>query len=377
MRFLRALPIAASVLFTACDSSNSSNRSGADLATRAEQRGEAKSEARTLELVFSDSTYQLTGVAKAPNNGPLLIQYPKWSDVYQYAIVQAEGLTGRRPFPNEAMNTGAPSKNTWVCVQSATYTDAGDLYVLDPAAPRLKKITGGGPKLVAFVEGMPMRTYSLQAPGMSDSAYVNDVSIDARRGIAYMTESKDGGIVILNLGTGAVRYVLNGHYSVKSDPAYKFIIGGRELMKDGKPAKFNSDGIALSPDGDWLYYKPLTDDKLYRVKTADLLDSTLAAAELGNRVEDMGHFTTTDGMICDAAGNLYLGDIQESRIMRVDPSTKKMTELVRDARLSWPDSYAIADGYLYITCSRIHEQPEYNAGINKRTGAYTLYRMKL
>lgn len=40
-------------------------------------------------------------------------------------------------------------------------------------------------------------------------------------------------------------------------------IDGQELMKDGRPAKFNADGIALMPGGDWLYYKPATDDKLY------------------------------------------------------------------------------------------------------------------
>lgn len=369
------------VALTACNNSSTQNNDGNDSAAHADASptGNGADEHRALELVFADSTYQLTGIAKAANDGPMLIQYPRWSDVYKYAVVQASGVIGKTSFPNEGMNTGAPSRNTWVCVQSATYADNGDLYVLDPAAPKLKKITGGGPKLVLFKAGSnkPTRTYSLQAAGMSDSAYVNDVRVDAQRGFAYMTESKDGGIVVLNLASGAVKYLLNKHYSVKSDPAYKFIIDGRELMKNGKPAKFNSDGIALTPDGDWIYYKPLTDDKLYRVKTADLRDSSLAPADLEKRVEDMGHFTTTDGMICDASGNLYLGDIQNSRILRVDPSTKKMTELARDTRLSWPDSYAIADGYLYITCSRIHEQPDYNNGVNKRTQPYTVYRMKL
>jgi streptogramin lyase len=36
------------------------------------------------------------------------------------------------------------------------------------------------------------------------------------------------------------------------------------------PAKFNSDGIALTPDGQWLYFKPLSDDKLYRIVRIDI-----------------------------------------------------------------------------------------------------------
>jgi hypothetical protein len=54
-----------------------------------------------------------------------------------------------------------------------------------------------------------------------------------------------------------------------------------------------------------------------------------------------------------------------------------MTTLITYDRLIWPDSYSIADGYLYISWSQIQKQPEYNNGVNKRTSPYTVYRMKL
>ena len=173
-----------------------------------------------------------------------------------------------------------------------------------------------------------------------------------------------------------MRRVLKAHKSTLSDPAYKFIIDGRELMKEGKPAKFNSDGIALTPDGDWLYYKPLSDDKLYRIKTEFLRDEKMSDTALGNKVEDLGHFASSDGMIFGKDGNLYFGDPQNYRIVKISPELK-MTTLVEDKRLIWPDSYAIADGYLYISCSQIQMQPEYNNGVNKRTSPYTVYRLKL
>ena len=94
------------------------------------------------------------------------------------------------------------------------------------------------------------------------------------------------------------------------------------------------------------------------------------------KVEDLGRFNTTDGMIFDKAGNLYMGDLQNYSIVRLDKDHKK-TVLVKDERLIWPDSYAIADGYLYITCSQINKQPDYNNGVNKRTSPYTVYRLKL
>ena len=93
-------------------------------------------------------------------------------------------------------------------------------------------------------------------------------------------------------------------------------------------------------------------------------------------MEDLGHFNTTDGMIFDKAGNLYLGDLQDYSIVRIDKNHKK-TVILKDERLIWPDSYAIADGYLYISCSQINKQPGNNEGKNIRTTPYAVYRMKL
>ncbi|HYE55684.1 MAG TPA: L-dopachrome tautomerase-related protein, partial [Chitinophagaceae bacterium] len=227
-----------------------------------------KNQNATLELVFSDNTYQLTGVAK-PMNGPLLVNYPRWSDVYRYAVVETSGDTAVKPYPDSTMNIWQPGqsgRNKWVCVQSVYVDDSGSVWVLDPAAPKLKNIQGGDAKLVKMnpQTRKPERTYSFNGV-VPDTAYVNDVRIDGPRQFAYLTESKGGGLIVVDLKSGKMRRVLSTHYSVRSDPAFKFVIDGQELMKEGKPVKIHSDGIALTPDANWLYYKPLTDDKLYRI----------------------------------------------------------------------------------------------------------------
>ena len=337
-------------------------------------------EYKNLELVFADSTYQLTGIAKEENNGRLIVNYPRWSDIYLYGVIQAQGLTGKIPYPNAAMNQWQQEESgidKWVCVQSVYFDDNGVLWILDPAAPMMKTIQGGGAKLVKMnkATNTPERTYSFMGI-VPDTAYVNDVRIDVQKQYAYLTESKGGGLIVLDLNSGQMRRVLTTHYSVKSDPSFKYIIDGHELMKDGKPVKINSDGIALTPDGVWIYYKPTTDDKLYRIKTEYLRDWSLDDAALGSKVEDLGHFASTDGMIFDKNGNLYMGDPRTYSLIKIDKNLK-MTTLLQDQRLIWPDSYSIADGYLYISCSQIHKQPEYNNGINKRTSPYTVYKYKL
>lgn len=335
-----------------------------------------------LEQVFSDPTYQLTGVAVS-KSGRLFTNYPLWTpSIYKYALVEILPGNQTKPYPDAAMNSWKPGesgKNKWVCVQ-APYIDADDvLWVIDPAAPKLDKVYQQSHKLVKInlSTNKVERTYNFE--GVADEhSYLNDVRVDTKRQFAYITNSGTGGIVIVDLKSGKARQVLQNHYSVHTDKDFKFIIDGKEMMQDGQPVKFDSDGIALTPDGDWLYYKPLTDTKLYRIKTEFLRNDTLPGQKLKGYVEDLGKYAVTDGMEFDLKGNLYLGDPQHSSIIKITPDLKAST-LVQDDRLIWPDSYSLSkDGaYLYVSCSQIQKTPNHNAGINKRTSPYAIYRIKL
>jgi len=56
----------------------------------------------TLEQVYADSLYELTGVAVA-KDGRLFTNYPLWPGAYKYAV--AEIKDGRAvPYPNAEMN---------------------------------------------------------------------------------------------------------------------------------------------------------------------------------------------------------------------------------------------------------------------------------
>lgn len=333
-----------------------------------------------LELVFSDDTYQLTGVAKSAD-GRLFTNYPLWSDTYRYALAEVQELNRCIPYPNEQMNSWKPGQSgedKWVCVQAVYIDDNNTMWVVDPAAPHMEQVYENSHKLVKInLETNSIeRIYPFRGVA-SNKSYINDVQVDTERQFAYLTNSNEGGILVVDLNSGKIRQVLQDHYSVKSDPDFIFMIDGQQLMKDGKPVKMHSDGIALTPDGQWLYYKPLTDNKLYRIQTTYLRDEGLAAPELEAKVEDLGKFTVTDGMIFDKKGNLYFGDMQNYSLLRISPDLQ-MTTIVKDDRLIWPDSYSISeDGYLYISCSQIHKQPNYNEGVNRRTSPYTIYRLKL
>lgn len=332
-----------------------------------------------LQSVYQDNTYQFTGVAMSAK-GRLFVTYPRWSDIYKYGVVEV--VNGQaRPYPDEATNNWQPGQdgnNKWVCVQTAYVDDNDYLYIVDPAAPKLGKVYDGSAKVVKYDlnTNQAVKTYRFSGT-IDDQSYLNDIRVDTKKQIAYLTNSGTGGIVILDLNSGKSRQVLQAHRSVHPDPYVKFIIDGHELKKQGQPVAFQSDGIALSPDRGYLYYKTISDKKLFRIKTAALNDSTLTGQQLAGAVEDLGNIANTDGMIFDAKGNLYLGDPTTYSMIQVTPDLKSRT-WISDPRLIWPDTYSVTkEGYMYITTSQIQKQPDYNDGVNKRTSPYEVYQVKL
>jgi sugar lactone lactonase YvrE len=333
-----------------------------------------------LEQVFSDDTYQLTGVAVS-KEGRLFTCYPLWPGPHKYDVVEIFTDNQVKPYPDEEMNSwkeGQDGRNKWVCVQAVYIDDENYLWVVDPACPNMEQVYQNSFKLVKF----NLTTNSIENVYrfdgiLSNKSYINDVRVDTNKKIAYLTNSNEGGIVVVNLETGTIRQLLQNHYSVKHDPSFKLIIDGKEFKKNGKPVHLQSDGIGLTKDREWLYYKPLTDDKLYRIRTEYLQDESFSEEQLESAVEDLGKFSVTDGMIFDESGNLYLGDYQNYEMISITPALLKQ-HLMADERLIWPDSYSISDdNYLYISCSQINKQPDYNEGENKRTTPYAIYRIKL
>lgn len=340
----------------------------------------ASKPAPKLEELFGDNKYQLTGVAISAK-GRLFTNYPIWSPVHKYSVVEVTSKTDAKPYPNEDVNSwkdGEDGSRKFVSVQAVYVDDQDKLWVVDSANPGFAGVYQESDKLVCINldTNKIERIYPMK--GIIDkNRYINDVRVDTKRQIAYVTNSNEGGIVIVDLKSGKVRMVLKGAPPTQSDPSYKFMIGGREVAMGGKPMKVNSDGIALTPDGEWLFFKPLTDDKLYKVKSADLHNAKLKDSELTARVVDLGHFNVTDGMEFDKHGNLYMGDMEKNAIIKLSPKLEK-TVLMTDARLLWPDSYAVSkDGYLYISTSQVHTAPPFNDGVDKRTLPYGLFRLKI
>ncbi|MDB6153769.1 MAG: major royal jelly-related protein [Chthoniobacteraceae bacterium] len=340
----------------------------------------AQVDAGNLEEVASFPSQQVTGVTVS-KEGRVFVNFPDWSDDHTVSV--AEVVHGKpKPYPDEEWNKpGAPGTH-FVCVQSVYVDDTNALWVLDPAAPKMKEIVKGGPKLlkVDLATNKVVQTIAFDEDAAPEKSYLNDVRVDTKAKIAFITDSGLGAVVVVDLKSGKARRLLKEHPSTKAEAGFKLAVDGRELVEQGtkEPPKINSDGIALDFNREYLYYHALTGRTLYRIKTEYLKDASLDEKELDAKVETVIQTPAPDGMIEGENGTVYLTDIESGAIVRFDPASKSIDRVFQDKRLQWPDTLAWgSDKSLYITASQIENMPRFNGGKSARKEPYKLFKLRL
>ncbi|CEH18380.1 PROTEIN YELLOW-RELATED [Ceraceosorus bombacis] len=295
----------------------------------------------------------------------------------------------------------------------ALYTDPqGRLWALDTGRPTVmtagQKSTSayavvGGPKLIRFDAPTGKVEQTITFPGdvhFPDSS-MNDVRFDLRanvtesgQGIAYVVDSSNEGrnaVIVVDLGTGhswrrleqhpSMLHKYNNRASYAGVPTYIDIRGQQELSN-----KEGFDGIALSPDGQWLYYSPLVSQYLYRVPTSVLLrdngadgaDRHQAELEASYAVQNLGQKGSQTNGFCESDGAIYLLAPEQSAIFRWNYETSRIEPFARDPRFFWLDSCVIADdGYLYANSNQLPKQAQWNNGTERRQKPGVMWRVKL
>jgi len=335
--------------------------------------------ATELQEVASCPDKQLTGVGVSTRSGRIFVNFPYWSD--NHSISVAEIVNGQpKAFPNDEWNKTGPAGSHFICTQSVVVDDQDNLWVLDPAAPKMQEIVKAGPKLVKIdlATNQVVQTIPFGEDVAPKKSYLNDVRIDTRTNTAFITESANGAIIVVDLKSGKARRLLDGHPSTQPEKDLKLVIDGKALIDQQKkiPPQIASDGIALDLKNGYLYYHALTAHTLYRIKTSFLTDEKIAEKELELKIENVGQTPAPDGMLEGLDGSVYLTDLEGSAIVRWDPESKRVERVIADKRLLWPDTLSWgSNGEIYVTASQIENMPRFNNGKSTRTEPYKLWKI--
>lgn len=343
-----------------------------------------------LETVAIFSGPMPTGVTVS-QNGRIFVNFPKWGDDVSATVTELQDGEAVA-YPDQAWNNpaGNDDATAFVSVQSVVVDPQDRLWVLDTGSPLFQQTSEGGPKLVGFdlTDNSLVETIVFPPDVALPTSYLNDVRFDLRRGeggFAFITDSTEqgpNGLVIVDLATGQSWRRLHAHPSVTAAglDTYRPFVEGRPFLRhpaDGQaaPVQMGSDGIAVSADGERLYYCPLSSRRLYSVSINALIDPDLDDDGVAATVRDEGDKGSgADGLESDDAGRLYITAYEQNSIIRRMPDGKYET-LVHDPRLLWPDTLSMAaDGYLYVTANQLHRQPAYQQGQDLRNTPYSLFR---
>jgi sugar lactone lactonase YvrE len=175
----------------------------------------------------------------------------------------------------------------------------------------------------------------------------------------------------------------NDHPSTKAVPNFLPSVEGMPIMsrepgKAPQPIKIGSDGIAISADGERLFYCPLASRRLYSVSVDALAAPHLSDQQVAATVVDHGEKGGgSDGLESDAQNRVYLTNYEQNAIQRC-LLNGTIELLVNDLRMLWPDTLSVAqDGYLYFTANQLHRQARYHNGKDLRQKPYSLFRIRI
>lgn len=315
-----------------------------------------------------------TGIAVSSGQR-IFVNYPRWSPGKKLSVAEVRDDRTIRAYPNVHWNeweTGLPGKEYFICVQSV-YMDQDDhLWILDTGVDVTRGIVPGGAKLIKTEIGNDsiITIYPFDPAVTPPGTYLNDVRIDSKHNYAYITDSGLGAILALDLTTGHCRRLLADHPSTKSENITLTIAGKPWLGPGGQSPQIHSDGIAFDADHGLVYFQALTGRTLYRIPANVLRDTSLSDTEVESQVKVYMKSGPADGLVMDRSGCIYITSIEENAIKKID-NAGKLTTLVSDSLLQWPDSFALwQDNTLYVTTSQIHLGSD-------RKKPYSIFRIAL
>lgn len=309
------------------------------------------------------------------NNGEIFFTYHPEANPEINVAKLVEGQA--QAFPSIEWQPGGSEALAFNQVLSLRIDQQQRLWVLDNGKHGLDKV-----RLFAFDihSGDMLKRFSFTRAEFTLGSHANDFQISNDGRYIIISDAsimaKSPALVIFDVEKESARRVLELHESVLAGP-FEPEVQGRKMTLFGLfTVNPGVDGLVLDPENEYLYYASLSADQLYRIPYDALIDRSLSAAQLADKVEAVAEKTMTDGMAMDTEGNVYLSDLEHSAIVRLTPEGQLET-LLKSASIRWPDGFSNGpDNQLYFTCSSLHQVIAHSADSIASNAPYQIYRFQ-
>lgn len=252
----------------------------------------------------------------------------------------------------------AEAQRLFDTVLGVVIDQAGRLWTVDHG-----RHGSAAPRLLAFdlATGAVVHDYRFGRETAPFGSFLQDLQVNSTGSRVYVADvsfwRRRPGIVVYDVDAHMAFRTLDGHpavspqdWLIRTPERDMRFFGGLVALKPGV------DGLALDKRDEWLYFGAMAHDGLFRVRTGDLEDESLSAAELAGRVERVGDKPLSDGLSIDVEDRIYITDVEHGAVHRLDPDGA-LTTVVRSSRIRWADALSFGpDGTLYIADSALPDQ---------------------
>jgi len=284
----------------------------------------------------------------------------------------------RQPYPSGVLS------RAFIAITALASDGAGGLWILDTGAE------GKPPRLTGWNTSDERRLRALRIPAsaLGKNSFLTALAVDTRRQVAYVadrsradwTGDSHPALLVVSLESGETRRLLEDHPALEPDAVPLSIdrrpVAHRELDGTVEKLRLGVSQLSLDPSGTFLYFAALNGGTVWRVRTADLVDTALPSEELSSRVESYAERPSGSGLVARDGGRVVVTDVEAHALRIVSPSGD--TVLVQDPQLQWPDGLAWGpEDWLYLTVNQLNLHPALNRGQEESRPPYEVFRVRV
>ncbi len=276
------------------------------------------------------------------------------------------------PYPSEAQATALETPLGLVV------DTQNRLWVIDPGNHGM-----GAPRLIAYdlSDGSVVHDYAFDPSIAPRGSFLQDLQISADGRWIYIADvgywMRRPALIVYDVEAERAWRVLNRHstvmpraYLIRNQIKDMAFFGGFLEMRTGV------DGIALSPDDQFLYFGAMNHGVLHKVPTVALQNPQLSAIALAAEVTAVAAKPLSDGFSMDVDGTVYMTDIEHQAILSLDIEGVLRT-VIKDTRIRWADGLSFGpDGWLYLADSAIPHVVLQDAAYHAQHAPYYVWRFR-
>ncbi len=335
----------------------------------------------TLETVTVFTDYRGGGITVTPVGRIFVSMFPM--DAPKYRVVELMANGTKRPYPTVDWADGPEMGKVGISAVIGVHSDSkGVLWILDMGSEKAPA------QIVAWdtINETFHKRIEIEQSATLGNSFLQDFVVDEVHQKIYIADMTLGNlagktkpaIIVMDLKTGRANRILEGTDTFM--PPNRDVVIDASLLasksEEGKITKLRLglNPIAIDDEAKWVYFGAVNGEMIYRIPADVLADANMTDEKRAAKIEEFGPKRPSDGIAFAPGGGILATDVENNAVGLTTKGKYKV--LVQDKQLSWPDSLAVSNGWVYVTQDQLHLLPPFSQGLGNAKPPYKLMRFR-